>query len=151
MENRPTAGPIFKHDKKTARHYPLLTGLSLLGFAFLLLAHQLQANPDHIVLLPLLLFSQNYDILLNDATLTPHLLPASTGASVAWKNGSPPTHHSHARRIHLPPNSRPALYFNGRQPLPASTLHHRRQPEDALPPTPTGIFNTSRRYETPGH
>ncbi len=78
--------------KKLPAITTLQKSLALLGFALLLLTHQLQANPDHTILLPLLLSSQNYDILLNDAAFTPHVLAISTGDAVTWKNGENTPH-----------------------------------------------------------
>ncbi len=59
----------------------------LLGFLMILLTSQIQAGVGSTILLPLILSPKNYDILLNDAAFTPHVLPVSTGMVVTWKNG----------------------------------------------------------------
>ena len=65
----------------------LFSGLGLVWFLLLTLADRTQADTDNTVFLPLVLSPINYDILLDGAAFTPHVLAVETGTAVTWKNG----------------------------------------------------------------
>lgn len=65
----------------------LIGGLVLAGLAFWPSTGQTQAGTDNNTFLPLVAFPLNYDILLAEATFTPHTLAVATNTTVTWKNG----------------------------------------------------------------
>ncbi|MBE2198851.1 MAG: c-type cytochrome [Anaerolinea sp.] len=62
-------------------------GLGLVWLVFLALASRTQAGAGSTAFLPLIFSPLNYDILLDGAAFTPHVLAVETGTAVTWKNG----------------------------------------------------------------
>lgn len=65
----------------------LLCGLGLVWLSFGLFVDRTRADTGGTAFLPLIFAILDYDILLDEATLNPHVLTVKTGKTVTWKNG----------------------------------------------------------------